>query len=70
MQIVQTVYNAEPLKMAQYISIVLAGDRGIPNELKKICGGYLVIADDGKAVRVLQENLRELIQDEPQHQEA
>jgi hypothetical protein len=64
MNIVKTVYSADPKKFALCLSIAMAADKGISNEMKHICGGYVVIADDGKAIRVLNANLQELMGDD------
>lgn len=41
------------IKLAQYVSIILSADKGIPNEIQKVNNNkYLVVTDSGDAVEL------------------
>jgi hypothetical protein len=50
MNIVATYKSENPQKMALLCSACLAVDKGVPTETIKTDEGWLVVADDGKAI--------------------
>ena len=51
MKIVHEYYTADTHKMALAFSAILAVDKGVPSEVKPAGKSWLVIADDGQAVK-------------------
>ena len=52
--IVHTFNSNNPKRDATAFSAILAVDKGVPSDVRRTRGGWLVVADDGKAVRFLR----------------
>jgi hypothetical protein len=50
MTIVQTIPAADPRKAALACGAILAADKGYANEVKQHARGWLMVAENGKAI--------------------
>jgi hypothetical protein len=46
-----TIKTTTPEKTALLFSAVLAADKGVPSRIERENGAFVVVADDGQAVR-------------------
>lgn len=50
MTIIKTIQTTEPEQAALKFSAILSADKGVPNDVRPVDGGYVVEADDGRAI--------------------